>query len=246
VQILGGKRVPRIVAVGHDGIGRRRRQGAGQQPNSWERISTEKDLPLMDEFIVGGLILISACVAAHFMATRKSRRSRAWVLFTFFFPPLLLLLWFLPSRTPLPSVVPCPACSAPVSSAAGACPHCGHPISKLKRRIRGRVVEAIGIAALVVPVAAAVFYDVEFEKPSGLPRCDSTIATNSVDGALANIHSVKVIQYQDIRTVESNKDIVRCHASVLLGNNTTRQINFSFYEQNGEVLVKTKIEMSPP
>lgn len=61
----------------------------------------------------------------------------------------------------------CPACGSAVSSAAGACPSCGHPLGKkpLFSKPAGCVVQLLGAAALLT--GAGAFIGAEPNVPLG-------------------------------------------------------------------------------
>lgn len=85
----------------------------------------------------------------------------------------------------------CPECRQPVSSAAVACPHCGHPLQRPQRRGVRREL----LLVLAVVVVCAMFYGQEDPDRKHTPstRCDATTAERLVQQAITGgiLHRVE-------------------------------------------------------
>jgi len=70
------------------------------------------------------LIFLLAGLAGALIADKKGRDKLIWFLFCFFFPPLLLLLLFLPLKLAGGKTKQCPFCSRVVSAGDTTCKYC--------------------------------------------------------------------------------------------------------------------------
>ena len=70
------------------------------------------------------LIFLLAGLAGALIADKKGRDKLIWFLLCFFFPPLLLLLVFLPLKLAGGKTKKCPFCSRVVSAGATTCKYC--------------------------------------------------------------------------------------------------------------------------
>ena len=144
------------------------------------------------------------------------------------------------------TTIACEACGGVVSTAAAACPHCGHPREVPPQFKRPSAAAPIVASILAIGAAAALYLSPPLAPLSGLPKCDSDYAKANVKKAMADapfgkVLGLSIIEFRTIRTVSRSDAEVRCGATVSLDNASTRELSYSFETRGGQVFVKAQV-----
>jgi len=199
------------------------------------------------------IVAIAGAVSGWLVAKRKGF-SGSWSFCCFFLPFLCLVLEALPSRRakPMADAAPCNSCGGIVSPRAKACPHCGQPqTAGMRSAVLSGGAELISTGIVAAATAAFIWTfvqsggELDYAASGGrsFPACDSNIAKQSVESAIANaplgkVDGLSIVNWANAEQISSDDDQEHCSATVTMSNAQTYSSTFRFYKIGGNTMVQ--------
>ena len=167
--------------------------------------------------LVGVLVLVSAVAASYFAADRKGR-SHIWMVWTFLFAPVLLVLICLPKT----------------GNATEA------------KRWFALPIEIFGASSVLIVIGLIAYSVVQTGTLGGPPKCDSAFTLDTAKQAFAGapigkFTGLSIVELQQIQEISANATARQCRGTALLNNTTEHAALFDIKPLGDKWLVSIRL-----